>query len=49
MRELKTRQQISDWITQSLQTYHDCADATVGNMSFKSRCPTAATGPRTLC
>jgi hypothetical protein len=27
MRELKTRQQISDWITQSLQAFPECADA----------------------
>lgn len=29
MRELKTRQQISDWITERLQAFPGCADATV--------------------
>lgn len=29
MRELKTRQQISDWINERLQAVPECADATV--------------------
>ncbi len=29
MRELKTQQQISDWITKRLQAFPACADATV--------------------
>lgn len=29
MRELMTRQQISDWINERLQAFEDCADATV--------------------
>jgi hypothetical protein len=29
MRELKTRQEISTWITQKLQAFPGCADATV--------------------
>jgi hypothetical protein len=29
MRELKTREQISDWITKRLQSFPDCADAEV--------------------
>ena len=29
MRELKTRQQISDWITQKLRAFPECADAKV--------------------
>jgi len=38
MRELKTRQQISEWITKRLQAFPECADATL-SVQYELRKP----------